>query len=223
MESKKQKRRKAAGVIMSSGGVAGSGVVRIPNSVPNPAEVKYSEGGFTSPAAGTAGAWCTLNNLLVSNITQGVGTNNRVGKNIRVVGVLYRIAINYFTTGAGDIPLPYTVDFLWDKKPTATSASIQEMYDSGAAGGSILSTILPNPNYETRFLWQKRIEKAPQNNQSLTAGSFKCNKFVSYSGNTGGLLDIEQNNLIVNFGHAASDTVARATLQGRIRVLFVDA
>ncbi len=219
-------RRAGTGLIMGTGGVAGSGVVRVAAGIPLAPEVKYTEGGFTTPGAGTAGAWTTMNNLLVSNITQGTSSNNRLGKNIRVIGVLYRMAIKYGPSSvtAPSDPRPYTVDFIWDKKPTATSATIQEIYDSAAAGGAVDGTILPNPLQETRFTWQKRVERpAPNSDYSLVAGSFKCNKFVSYSANTGGLSDIEQNNMIVNFGHCALDATNRAAVSGRIRLLFVDA
>jgi hypothetical protein len=219
--------RAGIGLVIGSGGVAGSGVVRVSASAPLAPEVKYIEGGFTSPAAGTAGNWVTLNNLLAANIVQGTGTNNRIGKNIRIVGIVYRMAVKYgtsVTTPASEIGRPYTIDFIWDKKPTNVSATIQEIYDSAAAGGAIDGTILPNPRQETRFTWQKRIEKAaPNGDFSLVAGSFKCNKFVSYSGNSGILGEQEQNDLIVNFGHCALEVTNRASLSGRIRMLFVDA
>lgn len=220
-------RRAGSGLIMGTGGVAGSGVVRVPAGLPLAPEVKYQEGGFTTPGAGTAGNWVTMNNLLVAGIVQGTGSKGfRIGKNIRVVGVLYRMAVKYGPSSAvaASDPRPYTVDFIWDKKPTASSATIQEIYDSAAAGGAIDGTILPNPLQETRFTWQKRVEKvAPNSDYSLVAGSFKCNKFVSYSADTGALSDIEQNNLIVNFGHCALDATNRAAVSGRIRVLYVDA
>jgi len=206
---------------MSTGGVAGSGVVRIPKAMPNPTEVKWVEGGFSSPGAGTAGAWTLLNNNLVPGIVQGITVHHRVGKNIRIVGCVYRMAVQY--NDAVSQACPYTVDMIWDKKPLNSSATIQEIYDSAGAGGSVLGTILPNPNQETRFAWQKRIEKAPNNNQSLVSGSFKCNRFVSYSGNDGTISTVEQNNFLVVFGHAATESTARAVLSGRIRLLFIDA
>ncbi len=77
--------RAGIGLVIGSGGVGGSGVVRVSATAPLAPEVKYIEGGFTTPAAGTAGAWVTLNNLLAANIVQGTGSNNRIGKNIRIV------------------------------------------------------------------------------------------------------------------------------------------
>jgi len=210
-------------VVMSTGGVPGSGVVRIPQSIPNPAEVKWIEGGFQSPGAGTAGAWTLMNNNLVPSIVQGVTSNNRIGKNIKIVGCVYRMAVAY-SDAATQAPA-YTVDMVWDKKPLNSSATIQEIYDSAGAGGSVLSTILPNPNQETRFAWQKRIEKAPQNFHSIVSGSFKCNRFVSFSGNDGTISTVEQNNFLVVFGHNAlvTDNANRAVVTGRIRLLFIDA
>jgi hypothetical protein len=215
--------RTSNAVVMSTGGVAGSGVVRVPKSMPNPAEVKWIEGGFASPGAGTSGAWTLLNNNLVPSIIQGVTSNTRIGKNIRIVGCVYRMSVAY-SDAAGQAPA-YTVDMVWDKKPLNSTATIQDIYDSAAAGGSVLSTILPNPNQETRFAWQKRIEKSPQNFHSNVCGSFKCNRFVSFSGNDGTISTVEQNNFLVVFGHNAQVTAAenRAALGGRIRLLFIDA
>jgi len=215
--------RTSNSVVMSTGGVAGSGVVRVPQSMPNPAEVKWFEGGFASPGAGTAGTFTLLNNNLVPSIIQGVTSNTRIGKNIRIVGCVYRMAVSY-ADAAGQAP-SYTVDFVWDKKPLNSTATIQEIYDSAAAGGSVLSTILPNPNQETRFAWQKRVEKSPQNFNSLVSGSFKCNRFVSFSGNDGTISTVEQNNFLVVFGmHAGvTDNANRAVVSGRIRILFIDA
>lgn len=213
-------RRAGTGLIMGTGGVAGSGVVRVPAGLPLAPEVKFQDGGFTTPGVGTAGLWTTMNSLIVASVVQGTGSKGfRIGKNIRIVGVLYRMAVVYGDSVVNGIP--YTVDFIWDKKPTASAPTIAEIYDASA--GSNLGTNLPNTNNETRFTWQKRYEKAPQTSQSLVAGSFKCNKFVSYSADTGALSDIEQNNLIVNFGHAANDGTNRAVVQGRIRILYVDA
>ena len=214
-------RKSGMGLVIGSGGVGGSGVVRVPAGAPIAPEVKYVEGGFTSPTAGTAGQWVTLNNRLSANIQQGPGNGQRIGKNIRVVGIVYRMAVFYVSDG---VTQPYTVDFIWDKKPTANTASISEIYDTAAAGGTNQAIALPNPNQETRFTWQKRIEKAASNSEnSLVSGSFKCNKFVSYSDNSGNLGGQEQNDLIVVFGHAPLEANERAVIAGRIRLLYVDA
>jgi hypothetical protein len=128
-----------------------------------------------------------------------------------------------FYTNVG-VPQPYTVDFIWDKKPTSTTATIAEIYDTAAAGGTSQAIALPNPNQETRFTWQKRIERAAGNSEnSMVSGSFKCNKFVSYSDNSGNLGGQEQNDLIVIFGHAPLESSERAVITGRIRLLYVDA
>jgi hypothetical protein len=213
--------RSSTGVVMSTGGVAGSGIVRVPKAMPTPTEVKWFEAGFNAPPAGTAGAWTLLNNNIVPSVVQGITSNTRVGKNIRIVGCVYRMSVNYqdavLNSGTG---VPYTVDFVWDKKPLNSSASIQEIYDSAGAGGSVLGNILPNANQETRFSWQKRIERAPQDVISSVNGSFKCNKFVSYSGNDGTISTVEQNNLLVVFGHSAIEQTNRANLLGRIRIVF---
>ncbi len=78
-------------------------------------------------------------------------------------------------------------------------------------------------NYETRFLWQKRIEKAPQNPKFNVNGSFNCNKFVTFSSNDGTVSSVEQNLFMVIFGHCTVEQTARATVTGRVRLLFVDA
>ena len=214
-------RRAGLGLVIGTGGVGGSGVVRVPAGVPIPPEVKYVEGGFNSPGLGTAGQWVTMNNRLTANIRQGAGNGQRIGKNIRVVGVVYRMAVYYARTAVGQ---PFTIDFIWDKKPTATTATISEIYDTAAAGGTNQAIALPNPNQETRFTWQKRIEVPAGNGENyMVSGQFKCNKFISYSGDTGALAEQEANDLIVNIGMAPLEATERAVVTGRIRLLYVDA
>ena len=204
---------------ISQGGVPGGGIFSIPRGFPNQSpEVKSVQAGAVlTPTTGTGGQWFCIENTMVASITQGVGHVHRSGRQIRIVGVQYRFDVTNFVSGLDTIPGPYTIDFMWDKKPTAVAPTNTEVY----TGTSALS--LPNPVNETRFVYQKRIEKIPNSAYSRVSGLFKCNKLVSYSDNSGTIGGCEQNNFLVWLGQTSQMSTTPAVVTGVMRVCFIDA
>jgi hypothetical protein len=176
--------------------------------VPFPHEVKYRDIDLVQPAVGSGGTWSYLVDNALAPIKQGTGSGNRIGRSIRVVGVVYRMMLLSYGS-----QFPYTMDVIWDASPKSTIPQITEIYTSSALWA------LPNPNFGHRFQFAKRLaNQDPNSERNLLSGMLECNKVVTYTGNTGSIADVENNSLLVTFA-ALNEPVVGGTL----RVLFVDA
>lgn len=180
--------------------------------LPRPQEVKYFDVDSTEATRWTQptnGNWHLLSTNTVGGITQGGGNSQRLGREIRVVGLVYRL--NVFTALA---PGPSTIDLVWDSQANnLPPGSVDIIYNN------VSRTSLSNPLHEERFTFLKRLESRDPQNQNVTfTGIVRCNKQITYSGNTGATSSVVTNNLVVTC--SASN---QPTITGSIRILYVDA
>jgi len=204
------KRPKLGKAIVSQGGVGG-GVQRMTAGLPPPPEIKTKDSIVAATVAAN-GDWTVVSpNNILSSITQGAAPEQRVGRKIRVVGVVFRLDIS-----AAIAASPYTLDMLWDKQPNGAQAAVTNIY-TGAS-----SEQLPNSNFTERFQFVKRWKMNPGSNalSDQLDYSMKCNKVVSYDGNTGLIGDIEINQLLLTL---CSTTTTVHNIAGIVRILYVDA
>jgi len=208
-----------------SGGVGGAAAT-MPAGPQLPQEVKFKDFPIVNPftTAASLGTWKNIVPNNICTIVQGAGPSQRIGRNIRVVGIVYRIMVQNVIVPAyaanERLAVPFTLDFLWDKKCNGALALPTEIY-SGAGG-----LALPNPLYDTRFKWSRRVEnKDPNTRVNLISGSLKCNEVINYRANTGAITDIEGVNLMLYMaiGAEVPTTQQGLGLGGLVRVLYVDA
>jgi hypothetical protein len=197
-------------VNITQGGVPGANAY-VPRSLyAAPPELKYFD---INLSTGTGTSWQILSNQSLCSIVQGTGASQRIGRKIRVKGVVFRgtSTLGVSTNNAWN---PYTIDFIWDKQCNGASPVIGSIYVNGAAQN------LPNPENDERFVWQKRYAKNdPNSNFQLIDTSFKCNKLITYDGSTGSLTDLTSTNLLVTY---VCPFDADPTLVAVLRILFID-
>lgn len=202
--------------VMSQGGVPGGGVVRLIKSIPS-VEVKSRLQSITT--AGTPNLWTQIDpGDLLSGIIQGTAPSERIGRKIRVIGVIVRIP---FAVPTGC----WTIDLVRDKQCNGVAAGAAIIYSAQEWGSP------PNNLYEERFQFMKRQEsvnfgqQTPTQDPSLTGISYqkKCNFVVEYNGTTGTVTDLVSDNLMVWSNHSSPAGSLTPILRGYVRVLFVDA
>ena len=193
--------------ILSQGGVPG-GATRMSPHVPVVAEVKFRD----VPVASTAGTgdWELILNNALAGITQSAGNSGRIGRSIKIVGITYRISVNF-----ASLPQPYSIDFGIDRQANSAATPIVDIYNGSA------HTSLPNPVYERRFKFMKRLEyKDPNLNNTYQCGTIRCSQVVNFSASTGAITDMEDANLFVSF--ACAGPVAAGTVTGSVRINYID-
>lgn len=197
-------------VNITQGGVPGANAY-VPRSLyAAPPELKYFD---INLSTGTGTSWQILSNQSLCSIVQGTGASQRIGRKIRVKGVVFRgtSTLGVSTNNAWN---PYTIDFIWDKQCNGASPVIGSIYVNGAAQN------LPNPENDERFVWQKRYAKNdPNSNFQLIDTSFKCNRLITYDGSTGSLSDLTSTNLLVTY---VCPFDADPTMVAVMRILFID-
>lgn len=193
------------------GGVGGASQ-RLSAGLPPPPEVKNRDIAISNTyAAVDVNAWKLISTDTIFPIVQGVGTNNRIGRKIRVIGLVLRM---HAIIGSTSNPAPSTVDLVWDKSPNGALPTIGQIY----GGSSILA--LPNPDYAERFQFLKRIEINPPGNAVTTCRNctLKMNHTVVFDKNDTLITDLETGNLVV-----VASAKATGSFEGTLRVLYVDA
>jgi hypothetical protein len=210
-------------MLLSQGGVPGASRMLARGYPASTHEIKYRDVGVVTPTAGTAGNWFVSMSNVIGAITNSVGSSNRIGRAVRIVGVVYRLEIvaalesTTSTTPRAAEAVPWCADFVWDKQTNSLVADIQDIYTAANVNS------FPNPFNEHRFQFAKRLKNnSPNQKASRLDGSFKCNKLVTFSGNTGTVIDVETNNLLFLVGSSNTSPIP-LTVAGTIRVLFVDA
>jgi len=189
----------------------------VPNILPPVQEVKYIDSNsFTPLPIGTAG-FSIVNGIILPNIVPGSGPSNRIGRNIRVVGVVVRALINTeVTVGTGGIYSPSTLDLVWDNQCNGVAATVTQIYSSPNFGVS-----LPNPLYDARFKFAKRVQiTKPNGTLNLVDYSYTCNKVVEYNADLPAVASLSKCNLYLIMS-APGD--ATSTIEYSMRVLYVDA
>lgn len=197
-------------VNITQGGVAGANAY-VPRSLyAAPPELKYFD---INVASGTGTSWQILSTLALCSITQGTGPQQRIGRKIRVKGVVFR-ATSTLGVSTNNAWNPYTIDFIWDKQSNGATPAIGTIYQNGAPQN------LPNPENDERFVWQKRYAKNdPNSNFQIIDTSFKCNRVITYDGTTGNMSDLTGTNLLVTY---VCPFDADPTLTAVMRILFID-
>lgn len=152
----------------------------------------------------------------LSGITQGTGNGQRTGRKIKVIGVIVRLAaVNNFCT-------PWTLDLIRDKQSNGAVPAAGTVYTGTQWDG------LPNPFFEDRFQYLKRVESLnyamSQVAVSTIGVSFskKCKFEVEYNASTGAVTDLSSDNLLVWMSSTNSLSNAADT-DGVMRVLYTDA
>ena len=207
---KRARLTKTPSVSIAQGGVAGANAY-VPRSLyAAPPELKYFDINISS---GTGTSWQILSTLALASIVQGTGSQQRIGRKIRVKGVVFR-AISTLGVASNNAQNPFTIDFIWDKQCNGATPAIGTIYQNGA------SQNLPNPDNDERFVWQKRVSRDdPNSNFQIVNTSFKCNKLITYDGSTGNMSDLTSTNLLVTY---VCPFDADPTLTAVMRILFID-
>lgn len=203
--------------VISQVGVAGA-VSRMTAGPQQPQEIKQVEINtiIDTPLTGN---WHYLNatSALLSQVRVGAAANQRVGKKIRVVGIMLRGTANTADPSVGGSGIgnePFCIDMIWDTQCNGAQANLAAVYSTVAFES------LPNVLYQDRFRWIKRYNHAGGNGATTAVNmTAKCNKLIEYIQDTGAVVDLMKTNLLVTF--ATSDT--NPTFIGTLRILYVDA
>ena len=156
------------------------------------------------------------------NIDQGYGPSERIGRSIRVVGIVFRADCkqNYFQAPYRTAK-SYTMDFLWDNRTSGLVPPLEEIYDEYRPEIYVeqpQTVALPNPLYESRFKFIKRIQREPKHLCTTVDFSLPCSKLITYEG------ALPSSELYITFGLHNDDTIFGNTIiKGLLRVLYVDA
>jgi len=198
---------------MSQGGVPGGGVVKLKKQVPS-VECKFFDTALTIP--GVVTNWTQIDsNDILSGIVQGTGPSQRVGRKIKVVGIVVRLG---FTVGPGG----WCFDLVRDKQCNGVAATAAQVYSSPLNYGS-----LPNPFEETRFQFLKRQENfnTAQGTGTECSISFvkKVAMTVEYNGTTGNVADLTSDNVQLYCNNTSAASPITPISRGFIRVLYTDA
>jgi len=200
--------------LLSQGGVPSARNAAL-GAMSYPPEVKYLD--VTTSLIRTTD-WQYLTTATCSAIGQGTGPTQRIGRQIRLVGVSYR-----FSMGSENDAASYCMDFIIDKQPSGASTA-PPIANTGISSTNAIyatadNTSLPNVLGTDRFQFMKRVErKSPNSRFTTESGLIKMNKLVTYDGSTLAISDLVSNNLLVTFSAVEAVSVA-----GVVRLLYVDA
>jgi len=213
---------------ISQNGVGGAANSMVPRPMPPPQEVKTFDIDFAGTMA-TTPIWvlCSSANVnigasFVSGIIPGSNQNNRIGRQIRVVGVVLRGLLTIQVGAAGSEGGVSTMDVIWDRQPNGAVPTINTIYDPAGAANAVLKN-LPNADFSKRFTFAKRLQVSgragtPTASQIIDA-SIKCNRLVSYDSVAANAASVEQNSLLISY----VATQAASSVSGVVRFLYVDA
>lgn len=192
-------------------GVGGASTKMSATSIAPPPEVKFKD--FNVLAAPATANWTIINSSSIFGINQGTGPSERIGRKIKVVGIVLRISVN--TDIAASLFSPYTMDVLWDNQCNGALPAITDIY-VGAGGIN-----LPNPLVDERFQFIQRIKQNnPNTAVTIVDRSIKCNKTIDYKDTINAVTDLTGSNLIITF---TSPSDATPALSGIVRILYTDA
>ena len=205
---------------MSQGGVPGGGVVKLKRQIPS-VECKFFDS--TANCTTATNTWTQVDlGAILSGIVQGTGPSERVGRKIKVVGLVIRLA---FTTSASTL---WCVDVVRDKQCNGAAATAAQIYTVATD----FST-LPNPFEETRFAFVKRFQQqnfvnleqiAGATAQQMVSKALKLNFQAEYNASTGAVTDLTSDNLQIFMCVCAPDTSANIpNVKSFCRVLYTDA
>ena len=206
----------AYGGSMSQGGVPGGGVVKLRRQIPS-VEVKFYDQQWGMNCG--ANTWTLGSAVPLAGILQGTGPSERVGRKIKVCGIIIR--------GTCTLPQasPWTVDVVVDKQCNGVAATAAQVY-----ANPLDFTSFPNPFEETRFRFLKRFQSFnPAQATPVPGGApveqaislaIKTNFTVEYNASTGAVTDLTSDNLMIfNCSPQPMTNLNRCL----IRILYTDA
>lgn len=205
--------------LLSQGGVPSARNAAL-GTMSYPPEVKYLDVG-TNLVSGSN--WQYLNTTACSLVGQGTGPTQRIGRQIRLVGVSYRFTV---ACELSSDPAAYAMDFIMDKQPSGAATPPPINVQSGGLQSNAIYTgeqmyNLPNILGTDRYQFMKRVErKSPNTRFNVESGLLKMNKLVTYDASTLSISDLVSNNLLVTFSALPG---ALASVAGVVRLLYVDA
>jgi len=195
--------------------------------MPPPQEVKTYDVDFAGQTPNPA-IWvlCSSANVnigasFVSGISPGTGSDGRIGRQIRVVGVVLR-GVLIATVSGGVDGVCSCIDVIWDKQPNGAVPLVNSIYDPAGAASATMKS-LPNANFSKRFTFAKRLQVSgragiPTAEQIIDA-TIKCNRLVSFDSVAQNAASVETNALWISF---VTNRV-NSTVSGTVRFLYVDA
>jgi len=196
--------------------------------VPNlPQEVKFKDIDVALDPYAIPQGWHFVSSLNLHAITPGTGPSQRIGRSIRLVGIVARMSIE--NPPVRDPFLrPYTLDFIWDRTPDLNQLappSLAQIYGSADAPGIHPDLqYLPIPEHLSRFKFIKRVERCSKHVNSTLNFSHSCNELVTYSDSY--IYRIPSIDLLIT---AVVPTVQGVSpqsplfIRGVLRLLYVDA
>lgn len=192
-------------------GVGGASTKMSSTSIAPPPEVKFKD--YNVLTAPGTGDWTIISSNTIYGILQGTGPSERVGRKIKVVGIVIRISVN--TDIAGGLFSPYTMDVLWDNQCNGALPAIADIY-VGAGGIN-----LPNPLVDERFQFIHRVKQNnPNTATTIIDRTLKTSKIIDYKTTINAITDLTGSNLILTF---TSPSDATPALSGIVRILYTDA
>ena len=162
------------------------------------------------------GSWSYISSAALALIRVGAGPNQRVGRKIRLMGILLRCTVYTGTAAQTVIGQPYSMHLIKDTQCNGNVPGTTTVYATPADRNS-----LPSSLHNQRFNWLKAVEvtQGLQTSSSMVTYTHKCNMVVFYDADTGLVSDLERNNIILAF---SADT-ATPTIKGTLRFTYVDA
>ncbi len=208
------KRQRMLGAQLAQASVPGAGAKMRAAARPTAPELKYFDLNVSTSVQNEF--WNIIGSLALCSITQGTGNSQRIGRKIRVRGIVLRgkALIGNIPEGSGRYPGPYTMDFLWDKQCNGAVAQVTDIYSTANAQG------LPNPLFDDRFKFIKRVARDdPNSPYTLVNTKINCNQVITYDASTGNITDLSTVNLLLTM---VTPFDATPTFTGILRVLYVD-
>ena len=197
--------------------------ILVPSSMNLSQEVKFIDTAVLSAGATTRWNYISVNTLFA--IAQGTGNSNRVGRSIRVVGIVLRANVRSLSSTTNPTVRPYTIDVLLDRHADGVLPAVSTFYTPvvDAANGARYSAI-PDPLCLSRIKWLKRVQRDPKHVNSTVNIVIPMDELVTYGG-ADPAATYPTKDLYVTFCPDAYDPVLvpDVLVAGRIRVLYVDA
>ena len=162
----------------------------------------------------------------IADMRQGTGPSERIGRSIRVVGIVLRVEVECQGFDPDPPPgyrpssVPYTVDLLWDLRPAGPpNVDPGLIYDEANYINAPQSAV-PTVINLSRFKFIKRVERSdmsPTKLFSMVNMNIQCNKVIEFKDASTDYQSVTvQPNLVIS-------SAAGLACSGTVRYLYVDA